>query len=63
MSLSALKLVKSRIINSIKRIINKLNINNLLLELISGYFNNLANIRSIIRASLLYILFRSIIRV
>ena len=41
MSLSALKPVKSRIMNSIKRIINELNVNNLLLELISGYFNNL----------------------
>ena len=38
-SLFILKPVKSRRINSIKRIIN--NVNNLLLELISGCFNNL----------------------
>ena len=41
MSLSALKLVKNRIINSIKRIINELNVNNLLLKLIFSYFHNL----------------------
>lgn len=41
MSLSALKLVKSRIIKSIKRIIYKLNVNNLLLKPTSGSFHNL----------------------
>ena len=37
----ALKLVKSRIIKSIKRIIYKLNVNNLLLKLTFSYFHNL----------------------
>ena len=41
MSLSALKLVKNRIINSIKRIISRLNVNNLLLKLTFSYFHNL----------------------
>ena len=45
MSLSALKFVKSRIISSIKRIINRLNLNNLLLKLTSGYFHNLLETR------------------
>lgn len=35
------KTVKSRIIKSIKRIIDRLNVNNLLLMLTSGYFHNI----------------------
>ena len=45
MSLSALKLVKSRIINSIKKIINRLNVNELILKLTSGYFHHLLKAR------------------
>ena len=41
MSLSALKPVKIRIINPIKRVINRLILNNLFLKLKSGYFNDL----------------------
>ena len=40
-SLSALKLVKNRIINSVKRTIGRLNVNNLLLKLTFSYFHNL----------------------
>ena len=40
-SLSALKPVKSRITISIKRTIVRLNVNNLILKLTSGYFHSL----------------------